>query len=240
MEVLVPFPEPWGAGDHLAPHHLAAAAAALPPLPPSQRHLQRQQQQQRAQLQLEPGSFAAAYAMGELLGRGTFGEVRSATERATGRPVAVKVLPRAAAGRDAADEATAREVGFCRLLQDCAGVARLHGVYGDDGSIYVVQELCAGGDLSALQAASGGRLDTREAAAAARAVLRFLAHAHARGVCYGDVKPGNFVLRSLYPSVAHMLDPSAPKGVISLAAVDFGCCQLVKPDECLPDVVSGW
>jgi serine/threonine protein kinase len=49
-----------------------------------------------------------------------------------------------------------------------------------------VQELCAGGDVAALLAASGGRLDEREAAAVMLPVLHFLAHAHAAGVCYGD------------------------------------------------------
>jgi serine/threonine protein kinase len=56
--------------------------------------------------------------------------------------------------------------------------------------MHIVQELCAGGDVATLLAASpGGRLEEREAAAVALAVLRFLAATHAAGVCYGDVKP---------------------------------------------------
>lgn len=70
-------------------------------------------------------------------------------------------------------------------------------------------------------------------------VLRFLAHMHSGHVCYGDVKPNNFVLRRLYPSIDHMLDPSAPKGPINMCAVDFGCCQATEPDVCLPNLVGG-
>lgn len=107
----------------------------------------------------------------------------------------------------------------------------------DEASIYIVQELCSGGDASGLLAAAGGRLDEREAAAVMLGALRFLARAHDAGVCYGDVKPSNFVLRQLYPSIAHMLDPAVPKGPIDLCAVDFGCCQHTEPGACLPSVV---
>ncbi|GBF93649.1 calcium-dependent kinase [Raphidocelis subcapitata] len=192
-----------------------------------------------AAVQLGAGQFEAAYKMEELLGSGTFGDVRVATEAATGRQVAVKILVKRQRGRDRRDEAL-REAAFGAALQGCPVVARLFGVYEDPERLYIVQELCAGGDVASLLAASGGRLDEREAAAVMLPVLRFLAHAHAAGVCYGDVKPGNFVLRSLYPCVSHLLDPSHPRGPLSIAAVDFGCCQSVAVDECLEELpVSG-
>jgi hypothetical protein len=79
-------------------------------------------------VQLSPGSFEAAYDAGELLGRGTFGDVRVATERATGRQAAVKVVPKALRGRSQREEVM-REVAFCRRLQGAPGVVQLHGVY---------------------------------------------------------------------------------------------------------------
>jgi serine/threonine protein kinase len=33
------------------------------------------------------------------------------------------------------------------------------------------------------------------------------------------------MLASLYPSVAHLADPSQPKGPLELRLVDFGCAQ---------------
>lgn len=30
---------------------------------------------------------------------------------------------------------------------------------------------------------------------------------------------------ALYPSIAHLLDPSKPRGALEVVAVDFGCCQ---------------
>lgn len=88
--------------------------------------------------------------------------------------------------------------------------------------------------LLLLQAQEGG-LSEVEAATIIKCVLEFLADCHKRSVCYGDVKPNNFVLRNLYPCIAHLMDPSKPKGLLEVVAVDFGCCQEVG-EQCLPDV----
>lgn len=82
--------------------------------------------------------------------------------------------------------------------------------------------------------AQEGQLSEFEAATIIRCVLEFLADCHARSICYGDVKPNNFVLRSLYPCIAHLMDPRKPKGQLEVVAVDFGCCQEVG-EACLPD-----
>lgn len=52
------------------------------------------------------------------------------------------------------------------------------------------------------------------------------------------MKPANFMLASLYPSVLHMADPSAPKGRLEVRMVDFGCAQAC-PDECSLEGLSG-
>lgn len=80
----------------------AATPLLLPPVPsPSlgyrqqaQHALQDQQQQQ------QDGSIEAELELGELLGRGTFGDVYCATQRASGMQVAVKVVPKFKNGRD--------------------------------------------------------------------------------------------------------------------------------------------
>lgn len=61
-------------------------------------------------------------------------------------------------------------------------------------------------------------------------------------------QPNNFVLRRLYPSIAHLLDPRKPKGQLEVVAVDFGCCQvrpggrrivLMRLHACLPCMPAG-
>lgn len=86
----------------------------------------------------------------------------------------------------------------------------------------------------ACKQAQEGQLSEQEAATIIRCVLEFLADCHERSICYGDVKPNNFVLRSLYPCLAHLMDPRKPRGYLDVVAVDFGCCQEVG-EHCLPD-----
>lgn len=76
-----------------------------------------------------------------------------------------------------------------------------------------------------------GVLDEVDAAKAIYSVLSALEACHTLSICYGDVKPGNFLLTSMYPSVAHLLDPSKPKGDLKLKAVDFGCAEYC-PEGC--------
>jgi serine/threonine protein kinase len=104
------------------------------------------------------------------------------------------------------------------------------GAYEDANNIFIVQELLTGGDLQGLLDAQG-TLSEADTAAAMRGVLTALAACHAADVCYGDVKPANFMLASMWPSIVHVLDPSKPKGEMALRAVDFGCAQFC-PDGC--------
>ena len=40
-----------------------------------------------------------------------------------------------------------KEVDIMGTIQDCSNVIGLHGVYEDDAQVYVVMQLCNGGDL---------------------------------------------------------------------------------------------
>ncbi|GBF93233.1 CDPK-related kinase-like [Raphidocelis subcapitata] len=235
---VAPPPPPPPAAGRLRPRFSGAAPSPSPSPPPRPRGRSPPPSIDEADL-LPASAFEDDYSFGELLGRGTFGEVRVASPRDGGRQVAVKILDKRVGDADMR-EAILAEVGFCRVLQACPSVARLVGAYEGPDRVYIATELCCGGDVASLQAASGGRLSEPEAAAVMLAVLRFLAHAHRSGVCYGDVKPENFTLRGLYPSISHLLDPTAPKGRLDVCAVDFGTCQTTEPDVCLSDLpISG-
>jgi hypothetical protein len=106
-----------------------SAAAAQPSAVPKATCTGRQQPPPAlSPVHLSPGAFESDWDAGELLGRGTFGDVRVATERATGRQAAVKVMPKSLRGRDRREDVL-REVAFCELLQGAPGAVRLYGVY---------------------------------------------------------------------------------------------------------------
>ncbi|KAF8056021.1 CPK4 [Scenedesmus sp. PABB004] len=175
-------------------------------------------------------SFFDRFALGETLGQGSYGTVRACTLLETGASFAVKILPKRKGGEGRAESAAREAALWGRLAASTPHVAALHGTYEDASNFFLVQDLLPGGDLQALLDA-GGALSEAEAASAMRGVLGALAACHAADVVYGDVKPSNFVLAAIYPSVAHLLDPAAPRGELTLRAIDFGCASHC-PDGC--------
>ncbi|EGB07677.1 hypothetical protein AURANDRAFT_4687, partial [Aureococcus anophagefferens] len=136
------------------------------------------------------------YELGRTIGRGASSTVAEATRRRDGVRVAVKVVaPARAAGLADARE----EVRMHRLASGLPGVVELLDVFFEDGILYLVQELCAGGELFET-IARGDTYDERDAAAVTRRVpvrvLGALAALHDVGVVHRDVKLENILLRS--------------------------------------------
>ena len=131
-----------------------------------------------------------AYALGHELERGGMGRLFRAVERRTGRPVAVKVLPRD--GDAGAETRFRREVAVTGALRHpglLAVVAR-----GETASLlYYATPYVAGGSLRD-RLARDGRLPVGDVVRLLCQLADALAHAHACGVVHGDVKPENVLL----------------------------------------------
>jgi len=159
------------------------------------------------------------FELGSTLGEGQQGIVKEAVDKATGKKVAVKIMSKKNAGRaGAAVKRMKAEAAFLSESQTCPFAVRLLGAYEDAENVYVVMDVLSGGSL-AENLEKVGVLKESQAAELMFQVFSFLVHTHARGVCYGDIKPANFMLTSPVGSGT----PSMAK------AVDFGCCQKVIP-----------
>ncbi|KAI8470975.1 MAG: kinase-like domain-containing protein [Monoraphidium minutum] len=165
--------------------------------------------------------LAAKYELGRELGKGGNGVVRIVTPRAGGEELAckaiAKVLPADASESKRAGhvDAIKREVEVMRRLAGSLAVVRLADVFEDDDNVYIVQELCSGGELH--HRIGDRHYSERTVASFLRAVLRTLAQCHSHRILHRDIKPGNFML----------LDDSerAP-----LKAIDFGLAVPFDPE----------
>lgn len=180
--------------------------------------------------------FSSKYAWGELLGQGAFGVVRVATHTISGQQYAVKQL--APSSTNWQRRAIEREVAIWSSLQACPNIAKLEEVIVEDNHTYLIQELCHGGDLQT-QLEVSGPFSEKEAAQAIWGVLSAIAECHAHGIYHGDVKPANFLLRHMYPTIWHILDPSVDKGEIVVKATDFGCSRQCTQNSCGLNECSG-
>ena len=92
----------------------------------------------------------------------------------------------------------------------------------DDSTFCIITEVCYGGDLEQLLK-ERGHLNETETAHVIHAALRVLEGCHKQGICYGDVKPANFLLKWPFPSI---VDPQA---LPDIRVADFGSAQFIAP-----------
>jgi hypothetical protein len=127
------------------------------------------------------------------LGEGAYGVVWQATERNTGRQVAIKFYTH----RRGLDWSLLnREVEKLAVLSTSHNIVRLLEVGWDSTPPYYVMEYLENGSLAAFL--SEGLLPVHEAIRIARSVLQALVHAHGSGILHCDLKPANVLLDADY------------------------------------------
>jgi tetratricopeptide (TPR) repeat protein len=125
------------------------------------------------------------------LGEGGMGIVYRAEDEKLGRPVALKVLPRAMGDDDESRRRFLREARAAAAINH-PNVATVYEVGEADGRVYIAMELVEGETLRDRMLRAP--LTVPETLRVARAVARGLARAHARGVVHRDLKPENVML----------------------------------------------
>ncbi|XVF45180.1 hypothetical protein PTKIN_Ptkin02bG0184300 [Pterospermum kingtungense] len=166
--------------------------------------------------------------VGEEVGRGHFGYTCSAKFKKgelKGQQVAVKVIPKSKMTTAIAVEDVRREVKILRALTGHNNLVKFYDAFEDHDHVYIVMELCEGGELLDRILARGGKYSEDDAKAVMVQILNVVAFCHLQGVVHRDLKPENF----LYTSKE---DNSL------LKAIDFGLSDFVRPDERLNDIVG--
>ncbi|KAK6916477.1 Protein kinase domain [Dillenia turbinata] len=172
--------------------------------------------------------FVNKYEIGEEVGRGHFGYTCSAMVKKgelKGQNVAVKVIPKSKMATPIAIEDVRREVKILRALTGHTNLVRFHDAFEDHDNVYIVMELCEGGELLDRILSRGGKYSEADAKAVVVQILNVVAFCHLQGVVHRDLKPENFLFTSK--------DENA-----QLKAIDFGLSDFVKPDERLNDIVG--
>ncbi|CAI9099564.1 OLC1v1036409C2 [Oldenlandia corymbosa var. corymbosa] len=173
-------------------------------------------------------SFVNHFELEEEVGRGHFGYTCSATGKKgslKGQDVAVKVIPKSKMTTAIAIEDVRREVKMLRALTGHKNLVQFYDSYEDEDNVYIVMELCKGGELLDRILSRGGKYSEDDAKVVMVQILSVVAYCHLQGVVHRDLKPENFLFNSK--------DEHSP-----LKAIDFGLSDYVKPDERLNDIVG--
>ncbi|GAB2227914.1 hypothetical protein Droror1_Dr00009743 [Drosera rotundifolia] len=172
--------------------------------------------------------FMNHYEIGEEVGRGHFGYTCSAKGKKgglKGEDVAVKVIPKSKMTTVIAIEDVRREVKILHALAGHKNLVQFYDAYEDDDNVYIVMELCKGGELLDRILSRGGKYSEDDAKAVIVQILNAASFCHLQGVVHRDLKPENFLFTSK--------EENSP-----LKGIDFGLSDFVKPDERLNDIVG--
>lgn len=146
------------------------------------------------------------------IGKGTYGSVKSGTNRLTGCIRAIKTIPLT---RVEALDNFIKEISILKNL-DHPNIVKLYETYQDKENIYLVMELCSGGELFD-RIISQGSFDEMYAANLMRQVLSTICYCHDHGIVHRDLKPENFLFLNK--------DYNAP-----LKIIDFGLAARVNSE----------
>jgi Protein kinase domain len=137
-------------------------------------------------------ALAERYRIVALLGKGGMGEVYRAEDLRLAQTVALKFLPEAMLGDEAARTRFHQEVRLARGIAH-PNVCRVFDIGEADGRLFLTMEYVDGEDLASLLLRIG-RLPQSKGLDIARQLCAGLAAAHDHGILHRDLKPGNIML----------------------------------------------
>lgn len=180
-----------------------------------------------------PTCFQKYFIFGKHIGSGAYGVVNLVIDKQSGQELAVKLLPkvRGKLSKEKTLRKVRKEIELLARVQECGSVVHLHGVYESECHIYIVMELCLGGDLERILE-DRGPFSERQTAAVLYECLKVISTCHTNGMTHGDVKPANFMMRQRFKDPVAAIDSGALPGAW-LKAIDFGCSQSVAADRML-------
>lgn len=170
----------------------------------------------------------ADYWVGPIIGQGSFSQVHFAKHKTSNRPVAIKVTDQVTFRKNPKilNALLQEQLLLSTKLREMEFVTRLLSSFYDTSCLYMVLELCEGGDLEQLiQRNVGPNLQWLSSIphylCQVQQSIDFL---HACDIVHCDIKPANILLTS--------------EGRVKLT--DFGSAlDLSKPSSCLEDSIRG-
>ncbi|EKM53311.1 uncharacterized protein PHACADRAFT_147744 [Phanerochaete carnosa HHB-10118-sp] len=126
------------------------------------------------------------YTLGKAIGEGAYGKVRLGVHRLTGTRVAIKQIPKAMSA------SLTREIHHHRQLHH-PHVTQLYEVIATENYIWLVTELCSGGELFDYLAEKG-RLSEDETRMVFGQLCLAVAYIHEKGIIHRDLKLENVLL----------------------------------------------
>lgn len=135
------------------------------------------------------GKVADSYDVDKkTMGQGSFGTVSKCINKVTGAVRACKTMPKSAMKNV---DRVRDEIAFMKLM-DHPNIIKLYETFEDQRCIYLIMEICNGGELFD-RIIDMGHFTEAQAAMCMQHILRGIYYMHENHVCHRDLKPENFL-----------------------------------------------
>ncbi|TKY67446.1 Calcium-dependent protein kinase 24 [Spatholobus suberectus] len=168
-----------------------------------------------------PGNIFEKYQFGKELGRGEFGVTHRVVDVKSGEAFACKKISKTKLRTEIDVQDVRREVQIMRHLPQHPNIVAFKEAFEDKDAVYLVMELCEGGELFDRIVAKGHYTER----AAANVTKTILDVCHEHGVIHRDLKPENFLFTDASESAA-------------LKSIDFGLSTFYVPGERFSEIVG--
>lgn len=167
-----------------------------------------------------PGRIDDYYTVdrSKMLGEGSYGKVTKGVDKSTGAVRAIKNIDRSKISDEKRFE---DEVNIQQQL-DHPNIVKLYEVFKDAKRIYLVMELCTGGELfdrivkEAEKHNNEGAFDERGASTYMQQILGAMYYLHSHNFVHRDIKPENFLLQN-------------ERSDSDIKVIDFGLAKRFEP-----------
>ncbi|XP_043244223.1 serine/threonine-protein kinase 33-like [Amphibalanus amphitrite] len=164
-------------------------------------------------------AFLHKYELGTQLGRGNFGTVWEARERATGRTWAAKVV--AKSSNKLKMLLLSREIQVLKMVEH-PNIVYLREIFETPENVYLILELCEHGELATF-CRHKGKISETDARTIITGITSAIQYLHKHGIVHRDLKLENVLLASPGPDSTHpSSSPSQPCAKLS----DFGLAEV--------------
>ncbi|XP_034390798.1 calcium/calmodulin-dependent protein kinase 1Db isoform X2 [Cyclopterus lumpus] len=165
----------------------------------------------------------------EVLGTGAFSEVVMAREKATGKMVAIKCIPKKALkGKETSIE---NEIAVLRKIKH-ENIVALEDIYESSNHLYLIMQLVSGGELFD-RIVEKGFYTEMDASRLIRQVLDAVNYLHTMGIVHRDLKPENLLYFSPHDESKIMISDfglSKMEGTGDVMATACGTPGYVAPE----------
>lgn len=163
-----------------------------------------------------PQTVPCQYRTGKTLGSGTYAVVKEAVHIKTGKYYACKVINKKL--MEGREHMVRNEIAVLKKVSSGhRNIVTLHDYFETAHNLYLVFDLCTGGELFDRICAKGNYYEA-DAAELVRTILRAVQYIHGCGIVHRDLKPENLLFRS-------------PAEDADIMIADFGLSRVVDDEK---------